>query len=109
VEIVDTLAARYGFQDAFFWEPWVGAGEKPLTPAELSVKNGEQKHNPGGTKVMAATYELFHTVRRPPLTYLGDLLKVRKETLFLDGSHLTGDGHRLVVEKIYQTVQRRIS
>ena len=105
MEIVDTFSAHYGFRYAFFWEPWVGTADKPLTATEASFRNGEQKHNPGGTKVMAATYQLFSAVSRPHLVYLGDILKGRKETFFLDGSHLTGEGHRLVAEKIYQMLQ----
>ena len=108
MEMVDALAARFGFQYAFFWEPWLGIAGKSLTSHEVSVKDGEWKHNPGGAKVMAATYELFRSASRPHLFYLGDVFNNRRQTLFVDGTHPTGEGNQIITDKIFQTIQQQI-
>jgi len=105
MEIVDALARHYGFHYVWFWEPWLQVSQKPLSAAEVVIRDGDEMNYPGQSRVMKATYDLIRTVNRPNLVYLGDIFKDHPETLFVDSSHLGVEGNRLVAERIFQELQ----
>jgi hypothetical protein len=105
MEALDGLAAHYGFRYICFWEPWLGAAEKPLTPEEELNANWEAEQTPGETRMVAATYGLFHTLNQPHFFYLADMFKGEQAAVFVRASHLTAEGNRLVAERICQIVQ----
>lgn len=100
MELLDVLAAHYGFDYVCFWEPLILVSQKPLTAAEESVLNNKQ----GQDEMLRAAYQLVRNVNRPHLVYLGDLFRDRPETIFVDRTHLTLEGNRLVAERIYEVM-----
>jgi|ERR1700693_5771678 len=105
MEIVDLLAAHYGFHYDFFWEPYLPYSRKPLTAAEESLKKVGARNYPGLEEVMRATYDRVSAVKSPHFVFLGDLLNDHRETLFKERDHLNPEGNHLVAERICQVLQ----
>lgn len=105
MKIVEILAGHYGFHFECFWEPWLLAELKPLSPEEELIRIGVKEKTPGLAALMSTTYGLFRTAKQPHLVYLGDIFKDHRETLFLDRTHLTGEGNQIIAERISQILQ----
>jgi hypothetical protein len=101
MEVVDSLAIHHGFHYLCFWEPYLLAVERPLSPSEELIRESTEKRYPGFAPVKRATYELFRALKRPDFVYLGDLFNDPNETLFLDAAHFKPEGNRIVAERIY--------
>jgi lysophospholipase L1-like esterase len=105
MNMVDRLAAQYGFAAVFFWEPWLLTDAKPLTASELSIKRQYQLTDPIPSQVVRATYGLFRSAPPPRLVNLSSIFKDSQETLYRDPNHLTPEGVQIVAERIFQSVQ----
>lgn len=105
MDMVDSLAARYGFHYVCLWEPYLLFTQKPLSSAEKSLRDKEEKNNPGMVQVSRSSYELFSTVKRPHFVYLGDIFKDHGETLFLARGHLNPEGSQIAAERISQILE----
>jgi hypothetical protein len=107
LELIQTLAAHYGFRYLAYWEPVLPAQGKPLTSSEEEWRAGEELFDPGSTMVVRTSYALFRTLHRPDLVYLGDVFQGRHETLFRPGNHLGPEGAQLVAERMFQALRER--
>ena len=105
MEMLDMLAARYGFQYVCLWEPWLPEADKPLSASENLMRNGTDEDTIGEMGVLHATYKIFRDSRQPHLIYLGDVFKNHPETLFQTLVHLHPGGNLLVAQRIYQILQ----
>lgn len=104
MDIVDSLAAQYGFRDLFFWHPTSWAGHKPLTAAERNEQLLWDK-DPNVSRVFHKTYELCGALKRKNLFYLGDILDGHQERIYFDNTHLNPEGNRLVAQYLFQVLQ----
>jgi lysophospholipase L1-like esterase len=53
---------------------------------------------------MRATYQLLRTVKQPHLVDLGNLFDDHREGLFIDRTHVVGEGSQLIAERISQVL-----
>src|SRR5581483_4992233 len=104
MDIVDSLAAQYGFRDLFFWHPTSWVGHKPLTVAERDQQMLWDR-DPNVSRVFRKTYELCRAVKRKNLFYLGDILDNHKERLYFDTTHVNPEGNRLVAQYLFRLLQ----
>ena len=105
LQIVDSLARTYGFRPFYFWYPTSTVGDKPLTPEEQGYVSEEAAQAPKEYEVTRAAYALFQRLQRPSFEYLGDILDAQPQQLYLDVSHLTPDGNRMVAERMFQVIR----
>jgi lysophospholipase L1-like esterase len=104
-ELVEALARQHGFAYAFFWQPALYAGEKPLTPEEEKIKNREGSANL--RELYAKTYALARQVDRPGFYYVGDAFREHRGNLYVDFIHVQPEGNRLVAERMYERLARQ--
>jgi lysophospholipase L1-like esterase len=106
LQIVDSLAQTYGFRSFYFWYPVSAAGHKPLTREEQMFVSREAARAPQVYELTRATYALCEKLQRPNFLYLGDILDADPQQLYLDFSHLSPQGNRLVAQYMFQVLQR---
>ena len=104
LQTVDALARAYGFQAFYFWYPTSSAGGKPLTAEEQASVRAEQKDRVL-FQLKQSGYALCRNIRRPRFLYLGDALDDQRGRFYLDGSHLTSEGNRIMAGKIFQVLK----
>ncbi len=107
VELVGTLAQRYGFKYAFFWQPAMYAEHKPLTPEETRILRSQAQRFAGAETLYPPTYDLMRTAHVPNLHYIADIFNNQANTLYIDTFHISPEGNRLVAARIYEILQQR--
>lgn len=105
LQLVDSLAQIYSFRPFYFWYPTSPVGHKPLTAEEQVYVTAEMTEGPRELQVTRATYALSEKLRRPRFEYLGNLLDGLPQRLYVDVSHLTPEGNRLVAQHIFDAIQ----
>jgi lysophospholipase L1-like esterase len=105
MELMEALGTHYGFQCVFVWEPWLVAADKPLTLAEKRMRDGYIASQPVVAQVMTAGYDVMRRLDHPHYFYLGDMFRGHPEALFVDHTHMNGEGNHLVAERLYQILQ----
>ena len=105
VELVDALAQRYGFAYAFFWQPALYAGQKPLTPEEERIRTREG--SAGLRELYEKTYALARQVDRKNVYYIADAFKDYRGNLYVDFIHVQPEGNRLVAARMWDHLERR--
>jgi len=105
LQLVDSLAQTYGFRPFYFWYPTSTVGRKPLTAEEQVYVTAAMTEGSRELQVTRATYALCENLRRPRFEYLGNLLDGLPQRLYVDVSHLTPEGNRLVAEHIFHAIQ----
>ena len=96
----------YGFRSLFMFQPALGVGDKPLTSEEKSLYAISPARPEGSALRLGAL------MRPELLRYLdsesaadnifdmGNVFENTTEAVYLDWAHLSGDGNRLVAEKM---------
>jgi len=104
--IVEGVAQRYGFKFLFFWPPYIGVGNKPLTPAELELKRAV---DPALAKLYLLTYRDIERLapKRKNLFYLGQIFDGHEPLLWLDEVHVTPVGNELIAQQMLQVLKAR--
>jgi lysophospholipase L1-like esterase len=105
LQLVDSLAQIYGFKPFYYWYPTSSVGHKPLTAEEQIYVTAEMTEGPRELQVTRATYALCEKLRRPRFEYLGNFLDGLPQRLYVDVSHLTPEGNRLVAQHIFHAIQ----
>jgi lysophospholipase L1-like esterase len=105
LQLVDSLAQIYSFRPFYFWYPTSTVGHKPLTAEEQVYVTAEMTEGPRELQVTRATYALCEKLRRPRFEYLGNFLDGLPQRLYVDVSHLTPEGNRLVAQHIFHAIQ----
>ncbi len=96
--IVESLSRSYGFEFAFFWQPSLFAGHKPLSP-------DEQRMRPQKYRSYALVSEIYRGAEaaarvRPNFHYLGNIFDGDTSQLYIDFVHLTPTGNAQVARAI---------
>jgi hypothetical protein len=92
------LAREYRFDVAFFWQPILPIGAKPLTKEERSMVDDKAVYLP----LARATYPRVAAMARslPGLYYLGDAFEADSAQVWADFVHVTPEGNRLLVQQM---------
>ncbi len=107
VAIVKDLAQGYGFQYRFFWQPVVFVGQKPLTPDEVMIRDGQILVSPGLDTMHQLTYDLVQAAKLPHLFYIADVFDNRSDTIYIDWAHVSAEGNRLVATRMYEILRQQ--
>ena len=106
MDVVEALSHSYHFTPIFVWHPVIDVGHKQLTPREEHLRLVEEKELPGMNELYRATYERCAATGRADLYSFGDLLDDRKDTLYLDPTHLGAGGNRIVADRLFQMMEK---
>jgi len=107
--IVEALAARYGFECMFVWQPSIWFGEKTLTEHELDICSGSGEFFLAGTDpafrvLYTATYSLFEetAVDSPRYLSFARIFDGVEETIYNDysGVHVEPWVNEIIAEKL---------
>ena len=110
-KIISALEDAYGFRSLFMFQPALGIGEKPLSPEEESLYAISLARPEGYALRMGAL------MRPELLRYLdsgsaadnifdmGNVFENTPQAVYLDWAHLSGEGNRLVAEKMSGILQ----
>ena len=101
IRLVDLLAQGFGFRCAFFWQPTLLAGHKPLTAEEIRLRKAELSNHPGGDAVFQATYNLFEHYQNEKFFDLANIFDKDPDERFLDFSHIGPTGNQIVADKMF--------
>ena len=111
--IVEGLAARHGFDFAFFWQPHILVGGKPLTPEEEAMVTGLDWVLNLDEGLRALFTETYRSVGERAEEELGliDLSGVfdgTDSTLWIDTwGHVTPEGNEIVARAIFRQLTDR--
>ena len=107
VRAVRALARDHGFRAVFFWQPTVFAkrhttsGEQAIIDASLATRRDLQLASDRALTVAPS--------RDPEVVDLSALFDDVDRSVFLDSSHLSEDGNRLVAEAIVEVIVERFA
>ena len=117
--MVKALATRYGFAHAFFWQPYVTMGRKPLTAAERELAGDPREATTENeASIRAASRRLYESVyarieaassEDTDLFYLAAVFDTVPSLLYVDSHHLTHDGNRMIAEQMLQRLGDRLT
>jgi hypothetical protein len=101
----EILANGYNFKVAFFWQPTVTAGAKPL--------NAEERRSLERTRVMDFATRVHQRARirltgEPGLYSLLDVFANDSGLVYVDSHHLTPEANRTVAQAIVQRIRTEI-
>lgn len=102
--IVTALAADYGFEPFFFWQPALGIGAKSLAPGEQRIAAAIR---PSLRSLTATTYRevASRADGYPRLWDLSDAFDGVTEQLWIDGwGHITPAGNAIVAQRMAEVL-----
>ena len=107
MDVVNALGRQYGFDYAFFWQPVVFAGGKPLTAAEEQIRQAKKQ-------ALLAEWclrvnKLVAQQQRPHFHDLTDAFDKTHELLFIDWCHIIISGNHRIAERMFEVARHRIS
>jgi hypothetical protein len=103
VRVVKSLAALYGFRAAFFWQPTLATGAKPLDDAERAIQQSEV------TIPFARRVHARYVARASGLPDLHDLtaaLDGETSLAYLDWHHTTPEANAVIARAIAGVLSR---
>lgn len=106
VEMVDALAEHYHFRPIFIWHPNIEVGHKHLTADEQHLRYLEESGLPGISELYRASYARAAEIHRSDFYNFGNLLDDRNDTLYVEATHLSGEGNRIVADRIFQILEQ---
>ena len=108
MDLVELLARKYGFACAFFWQPCILAGAKPLTQEERALRNDARQELGGENGEFERMYDLVRTQQRPHLFCIADAFDNQAETLYLDWAHVGPQGNRLIAGRMFEILTGKL-
>lgn len=106
--LVAALAAQWGFEHFFFWQPMLGVGAKRLTPQEEVYRGAI---DPDARALFAAVYERVRAAAPPDgrLRDLADVFDAHSGNLWIDAlGHVTPVGNALVARRMLAELEPRL-
>jgi lysophospholipase L1-like esterase len=102
-EIVDALARKYGFKFFFFWQPVISIGDKPLTSEEQDMR---RQMEPALIELHESVYRRVQRVANEyeNLYYIAEMFDSLDSGIWIDYSHVTPVGNRLIAEKMFGVI-----
>jgi hypothetical protein len=105
-EMVGALSERFGFSYEFVWQPYILAGDKPLSDQEQNMPEALSwvvELNPRVVELFSLTYGRIETEadRREHLHYMGDVLDEVETEIWIDTwGHVNPKGNEVVAKRI---------
>jgi hypothetical protein len=102
-QVVDALAAKYGFRYAFFWSPHISIGTKPLVSEERAI---EASVAPALKKLYQSVFPWIEQAapQYPNLHSIASVFDGYNELLWLDDAHVTPEGNRILARTMLQVL-----
>ncbi len=107
MDIVNLLAAHYGFRAVHAWYPNLAVGNKILTYYEQQVLDSEYQKFPDLGLIYQAVYRRGNEIKRPNFYNLGNLVDDQKETLYRGISHMNATGDKIVADRLFAILERK--
>jgi lysophospholipase L1-like esterase len=109
--IVDALAQKYGFKFLFFWQPVISIGDKPLTSEEQEMRRTMALRDPESLviELFEAVYRRVQQVAKQyeNLYYIAEIFDSLDSEIWIDATHVTPVGNRLIAEKMFGVIMGR--
>lgn len=107
-EIVEALAAQYGFDYVFFWQPVLVLGKKPLTMDEQAIKDAT---DPALVLLFEETHQRIERAApvHPNLHDLSHVLDEQQAQIWFDPLHITPEGNHLMAQAMLDVLARQRS
>jgi lysophospholipase L1-like esterase len=98
-EIVSALAREYGFDYAFFWQPVISIGNKPLTSDEQNMTM-----DPELVDLLSASYRIVENSahEKKDLFYIANVFDGQSIEIWNDAMHVTPVGNQLIAQEMMQ-------
>jgi hypothetical protein len=114
LRVVRALGREYGFAHAFFWQPHVSLGGKPLTDwearfaaraADYSARDSLSLDDVSSA-LYSRTYEAVRQAarERSDLHYLADAFDTVRTPAYVDSHHLTPEANGIVAQRMFAAV-----
>lgn len=105
-EIVRSMAQKFDFDYFFFWPPQISVGKKALTEEEKTLL---RQVNPSLEKLSASVYQSIEPLipKYDNFYSLTDTFDDQQSLMWLDDSHVTPVGNRLLAAKITQVIKTK--
>jgi len=103
--LVAALGREYGFRYAFFVQPVLVEGRKPLTPEERAISLGEDSRL---VRLIHATFDRLREVmpQYPQLHDLTDAFDSEKAYIYADSVHVAPAGNAIVARRMLNAMKR---
>ncbi|MGA2228899.1 MAG: hypothetical protein ABSH41_31060 [Syntrophobacteraceae bacterium] len=108
MKLVEALSEEYRFQYIAFWGPVLYVGNKTLTSPERSILESGAQGAPELPDLCRRTYALMFSVPHPHLIDLSDTFDHTPDDLYLDVTHVTPEGNRLIASRILGTLKNLV-
>jgi len=102
-KVVTALAHEYGFKYAFFWQPVIVAGKKPLTDEEHTIT---ESLDPASVALYTSFYDIIENTapHYENLYYMGHIFDEQNSEIWIDDMHVTPLGNQIVAAKMLSVV-----
>lgn len=107
-EVVRALARRFGFEAAFFWQPYLLAGRKPLAPGEAAMLANPHPRRRAFIETVERANRLVEEGLQPDETDLSRVFGKVPEQLFTDPVHVTPRGNEIVAQAMAAVIGDRV-
>ena len=104
--VVDALAHKYRFKYAFFWPPYISAGQKHLTEEEEALR---REVDPSLAKLYASVYHTMESriLQHENLHSLTPIFDGHDSLIWIDEVHVTPVGNELIADGMLRALARR--
>lgn len=106
LDVVRALASQYGFQYAFFWQPVIFAGHKPLTAEEEKIRRFFSSGIYEADIQYREMANLLRSGAQPHLFDISDVFDGSRDTLYIDYVHVGPEANRLIAERMYEDLRQ---
>lgn len=105
-EVVGALAARFGFDFVFFWQPNLLTERKPLTREEASIRDVALGVYPGLVELLASTRERIDSAarERPNLHNIDRVFEQETSLVYVDPWHVTMEGNEILARAMLRAL-----
>lgn len=105
-DYVKLLADKYGFKFAFFWQPIITIGNKPLTAEEQSIRS---ELPPAYVELFSAAYQKVKASlpQYANVYYIADVLDNQDSQIWMDEAHVTPVGNKLIADEMARLLEQQ--
>jgi hypothetical protein len=106
IKLVDALSKGYGFRYNAFWGPALFVGSKPLSGPERRLLSAQRSDHPDLVDLSRKTYARMFASPHPNIFDISDTFNSTPEDIYLDASHVTPVGTRLVALRMLDILNK---
>ena len=103
--VVNALAVEYDFEVQFFWQPVIFTGDKPLTSDEKIIRREQEARSPGVEKLYQDAVAFADSVDNNRFHVIADTFDSQSQQIWIDFSHVTPEGNRLVAARMLEFIK----